>query len=684
MFNIQLYIQGTRVDMFQDESVTLNQSIKQVQELDKVFLAFTQTFNLPATKTNNKLFEHYYEFDIVDGFDARFSKDAIIELDYLPFKTGQIKLNGVTLANNKPEQYNVTFFDNTVNIKDLFGDDKLNALTALNSNNKTFAPANIKAALLLDPASNDVVVPLITHTQRLFYNSVEHVQGSGNLYFESGGASTKHGVRWDNLKYAIRLHKIIEGIESKYSLNFTNDFFVSSNAAYYGLFMWLHRKKGIVSNGDQVTSFTEQIDGWTANTASISSMIDVRTLQINTTNTVTLLQLQFQRSVTTAFDLRVERNGIEVFAQDTITSSTATFDLTTDVIALSTFTVFITTTASMNFTDIIWTVNDGTAVDTHATGSYTTTAAFEFIITEQIPEMKVLDFLTGLFKMFNLVALKETNGDIYVDTLDNFYANKTSTGSPYDITEFLVRDSSTIDVALPYKEVSFRFEDTDTFFAATHNQLFNQEWGRVDFTQTETTDTVVGDNFEVTAPFSHMKFERLVDINDSTLTTIQWGFCVDDNQESYIGKPILFYPILNAIKDVTTAESISFIDDILADGTFNDHDEITASIVMPSNSVKFDSSVSTANINFNLEKNEYTRDSSFTGTLFENYYKNYIQGIFNKKRRLIKVEAFLPIRILQNFTLADKFIISEREYRINTIKTDLGTGRSQIELLNIV
>ena len=105
---------------------------------------------------------------------------------------------------------------------------------------------------------------------------------------------------------------------------------------------------------------------------------------------------------------------------------------------------------------------------------------------------------------------------------------------------------------------------------------------------------------------------------------------------------------------------------------------------MPSNSVKFDSSVSTANINFNLEKNEYTRDSSFTGTLFENYYKNYIQGIFNKKRRLIKVEAFLPIRILQNFTLADKFIISEREYRINTIKTDLGTGRSQIELLNIV
>ena len=193
MFNIQLYINGTRADMFKDESVTLNQSIKQIQELDKVFLAYSKNFDLPATKTNNKIFKHYYEYDIVDGFDARFSITATIELDYLPFKEGQIKLNNVVLKNNKPEQYNITFYDNTVELKDLFGDDKLNGLTDLNSNNKTFASSNIKSALQLDPANNDVVVPLITHTKRLYYDDVEHIQSSGNLYYETGGGTNIHG-----------------------------------------------------------------------------------------------------------------------------------------------------------------------------------------------------------------------------------------------------------------------------------------------------------------------------------------------------------------------------------------------------------------------------------------------------------------------------------------------------------
>jgi hypothetical protein len=76
------------MDMFKDESITLNESIKQIQEIDKVFLAYSQTFNLPASKTNNKIFKHYYNFDIVNGFDARFSKEATIELDFLPFKKG--------------------------------------------------------------------------------------------------------------------------------------------------------------------------------------------------------------------------------------------------------------------------------------------------------------------------------------------------------------------------------------------------------------------------------------------------------------------------------------------------------------------------------------------------------------------------------------------------------------------
>ena len=61
---IQLYIEGERVDMFKDESVTITDTLKNVKELDKIFTEFSRTFSLPASKANNKLFKHFYNDDI--------------------------------------------------------------------------------------------------------------------------------------------------------------------------------------------------------------------------------------------------------------------------------------------------------------------------------------------------------------------------------------------------------------------------------------------------------------------------------------------------------------------------------------------------------------------------------------------------------------------------------------------
>ena len=71
MQNIQLYIEGNRMDMFKDESVSLTQTIQNVRDIGKIFTNFTKTFSLPASKDNNKIFKHYYNYDIVNGFDAR-------------------------------------------------------------------------------------------------------------------------------------------------------------------------------------------------------------------------------------------------------------------------------------------------------------------------------------------------------------------------------------------------------------------------------------------------------------------------------------------------------------------------------------------------------------------------------------------------------------------------------------
>ena len=55
MQKIQLYIEGERVDMFGDESISITDTIQNIKDIGKVFTAFSKTFALPASKVNNKI-----------------------------------------------------------------------------------------------------------------------------------------------------------------------------------------------------------------------------------------------------------------------------------------------------------------------------------------------------------------------------------------------------------------------------------------------------------------------------------------------------------------------------------------------------------------------------------------------------------------------------------------------------
>jgi hypothetical protein len=246
MRRLQLYIDGQRVDLFKDESVSLTQTIKNVKDLKKIFTEFTQTFSVPASSVNNKIFQHYYNFNISGGFDARKKAAARLELNDLPFKDGKISLEGVELKNNLAHTYKITFFGNTVDLKDILGDNELAGLPL--NQNQIYDYTNVKTRMQL--VNNDILAPLITHTNRLIYNSSSHpvydpLATINNVYPHTG--DTLNGVAWNEFKYAIRLQAIIDAIETRYNITFSDDFFNdNTNEQFNNLFMWLHRKSGDV------------------------------------------------------------------------------------------------------------------------------------------------------------------------------------------------------------------------------------------------------------------------------------------------------------------------------------------------------------------------------------------------------------------------------------------------------
>ena len=69
--------------------------------------------------------------------------------------------------------------------------------------------------------------------------------------------------------------------------------------------------------------------------------------------------------------------------------------------------------------------------------------------------------------MFNLTAYVD-NGIVIVKTLNDFYA----TSNVYDITPHIKVDTNSVNVALPFKQIEFGYEDTKTLLALKHSQQF--------------------------------------------------------------------------------------------------------------------------------------------------------------------------------------------------------------------
>ena len=74
-----------------------------------------------------------------------------------------------------------------------------------------------------------------------------------------------------------------------------------------------------------------------------------------------------------------------------------------------------------------------------------------------------------------------------------------------------------------------------------------------------------------------------------------------------------------------------------------------------------------------IRTNEWAPSENFM-VLYLNLY-NYIQ-MYLIQKKINKIKAFLPLKILRTYTLADKFVLGNQEYRINSITTNLGTGES--------
>ena len=707
-----------RVDLMEEELISLTQVIQDVSDIDKLFTDYSRTFNLPASKTNNKIFKHWYNPDI-EGFDANVFCESRIELNHLHFRFGKIQLNEVVMKFGEPSMYKVTFFGNTVTFKDKINEDQLSDLVWLNNFNHDADADYIKIALeygkdftIDSVAYNDAIIyPLIAHSQSYIY---DNQNGSANL---SNGlnisTNTSHhqqrGVVPEDLKPAIPVKNIIKAIEEQYGITFKTSEFLDS-AAMTNLYLWLHRAKGRIT-GDLLTELSNTTFNCTSGTANCNHYNGVLYPSVQFSNGDYI----FTQAFTNGYEEGFKFTATITPASSTIPYSIEIVDSLTDTIVATANNLLGTQSHSIGYGKLqtnTLSLNESKRLfarvrsvdpltfsaalsiehsyfdlalgryDYSLTANYTSSSSSivtsaTIIITEQIPELSIKDFLNGLFRAFNLTAYVDFNDEIVVKTLDSYYA----AGDTFDITDFVKTDQHTVGEALPFSNVDLEYSEPKSILAQTFRSMNNRRYGELNYIG----DASKKNEYKITLPFEHMLFERLQDKTSSALTTVQVGSFLDDNLEPSIGQPLLFYGIYQQNQDninfleSTRPETYGALCPTGTNSTLNDYwipsacNELGRTSVPP-----------LYNLNFGSEINTYTLTDygGNNNSLFQNYYTNYITRVFNKKTRIFKFSAVLPLKVLLTLTLDDLIVVGTRAYTINKMSTKLQSGETNFELLN--
>lgn len=657
---VKIYIGADKLDLFKDENISLTSSVASINDISKNTTDFTQSFTVPASDINNNIFKHYYNATLENGFDARTPVAGTIEIDGLPFKNGKFTLTKVALKFGSPTSYTINFVGNLVSIKDKVKDDTLAQLD-LTAYDHTYSSANVETGLTNELFSGDLKYAMFAKKQYFYKDDATNNDNTETLANIAWGGGADVGVLYSDLKPCLKIARIVEAIATKYGFNFSTDFF--GDESFEKLYMWLN-------SNNEIVNFEQRLNFDSGTNPYFNFTTDKATYNFTGYRRVfNYVRIEPDPSyMNIPYTVRIYVNG-EVKAERSYTgdSTALAFQITLDN---GTQDVWFTITASTKILfDCIYTA-EGTSFGVPIF-AYTITGTANdldnlFRVSLNMPNIKVIDFLRGLFQMFKLVVIANEYDDIYVNTFVSFYAD----GGFYDVTKYVNFESTTVERGNLLNEISFKFQPPTTLLNSQFLLNTGEAYGdEIAILEDEDGNKIEGSSFTLELPFEQIVYERLIDLNDNQSTNIQYAGIFNEQIEPVVPAPHICYLIAVNMTD----KPMAFIDDT------STKTQISSAINIPSHTMTLED-VEFSTI-FGSEFSEWNGEI-ITNSLYNLYYDDYINAIFNLKRRSFSFTAFLPVDIMTKLKLNDVLKIKEDYYRIDNYNLNLLTGETRLNLIN--
>jgi len=677
MNKVDIYVNDQRLDIFQDEEITINLSVQNVQDISKVFTDFTQGFTIPASPVNNAIFGHYYRTDISGTFDGRLRQPARIEINSLPFRTGVIELDNVQLKGTEPYAYSMTFYGDVVSLTDLFGDDYLYDLDFSEFDHDYTDDAIFDR--LTTEYDNRFFYPLMSPVDNWYYNSDSGQKDDPNIHFK--GTNEDHGIHYYELKPAMKAYAILNAIEAKYGITFTGSF-LSANP-FADLSLWLHRFEGYMFQSGNDIEW--KLINFNRNTGS-GSQFNLSTDTWTPANVTPPYQLDVTiQNASDPYELGIFLNGVFIqaikVAAHPASSVTSIFpfvsvDGPSTLGLTATVQLFIRPQSAVSMTyqctDYKAKNVNTLAVAFEVDQTLSATYPFSVIVSDLMPEIKVKDFLGGILKMYNMVIVPNSATSFLLQPLDDWYAAGSDKDYQqyFDITEYVVNRPPL------YREIEFKYQETQQILGYQYQRQNNTGFG--DLRNFFAFDA---DEFIVELPFECPLFERLTDQHTGTLTNVlvYKSITTETNEDGiynpYLGAPVVFYASFGDY--FIDSNPVAFVNSDNATSRRVDECWYSNTSNLPTSA---GASYSTC---FGADIDPYHLQS-VSRSLYNEYWSDYITDLYNPKRRLIEVDAILPLGAMLSLNLKNAVIWNNNKYVINSVALNMTTGKATFELLNVV
>jgi len=679
---LRLTLADNDIELYQNEPVNLSYQFSDLQEINASRSNFSQTFRVPLTGKNQDYFGAVNELGIIPTWNPKTKVKAELSYNTIPIMRGFAQVKNVYIQKGKYADVELVVFGETADLSRDVGDGMLTDID-LSAFNHTLTATNISSSWAGTLSSGVIRYGIIDKwrnwTSQTIWSATNPLQhGDFTPYFRASKLFetilTEAGYTYDSTFFGSNLDDLYLLLNRGNRLPIpvdadqpsANVFQVGLAADYSnGYSTWttlpgLSEAAPFYDAGGNVSSgaFTVPFQAFYTFRAYASGNID---------HTITTVSLRLSKNSSTEIFPIITNLPGAVFNDEV-------YVVTSDPILLNSGDVVRFDTIISNNAHTL-TLYGNDSLSAGGTGFSVIeitdpTSGQEVDVAGNMPEMKKIDFISGLQKMFNLVFIPDRNNSkhLYIEPLGDYLAS----GDKIDWT-------NKIDLS---KDI--QVEPTTDLQARTY------EW-----THSNGKD-LVNDLVQKNASRTYGRYRVNDPENDFASGTKKIQTAFAPHVVSYI--PGTDYAIHRMLAD-TVNEDKTIKDPLprlafwngLTQGLldyYNDSSGVTSETRYPMLS-QFSASypsVGDEDLSFGVERPFHRVEANPVNTLYYKYWMPWVNELYSSDARIVTAYFRLTASEIATFKFSDKIFIKDTYFRILSISNYDPTTENivQVRLVKIL